>query len=175
MIFTERLSIRPFIEADAPLILELVNDPDWLRFIGDRQVRTLEDARGYLLRGPIAATARDGHSLMHVSLQSNRGADVPIGMCGLIKRDSLAQVDLGFALLPAYRGKGYAREAAVATLAHGRRALGIERVVAITQPGNFGSIQVLEAVGMRFDSWIRLPDDPTELALYVLDRAEQGA
>ena len=113
---TERLRIRPFTEDDAAFILELVNDADWLRFIGDKNVRSLDDARRYLRDGPLAMLARYGHALGCVERRSDGQA---IGMCGLLKRDSLDDVDLGFAFLPAARGQGYAREAAAAVVGFG--------------------------------------------------------
>ncbi len=169
MLDTPRLFIRPFIEDDAAFIVDLLNDPDWLRFIGDRKVRTLDDARVYLRNGPIAAVARNGHGLMQVLLRADDGCGVPIGMCGLIRREGLADVDLGFAFLPAWRKRGYAREAAEAVLRHGREVLGVGRVVAITLPDNLASTRLLTALGMRFDSMLQLPSDPQPLALYILD------
>ena len=169
MLATSRLFIRPFIEDDAAFIVDLLNDPDWLRFIGDRKVRSLDDARVYLRNGPIAAVARNGHGLMQVLLRADDGCEVPIGMCGLIKREGLADVDLGFAFLPAWRQQGYAREAAEAVLRHGRDQLGLGRVVAITLPDNVASTRLLISLGMRFDSMMQLPPDPQPLALYILD------
>jgi len=169
MLVTPRLVIRPFIEDDAVFIVALLNDPDWLRFIGDRKVRTLDDARVYLRNGPIAAVARNGHGLMQVLLRADDECEVPIGMCGLIKREGLADVDLGFAFLPAWRKQGYAREAAEAVLRHGREVLGIQRVVAITLPDNIASTRLLTSLGMRFDSMMQLPSDAQPLALYILD------
>ena len=166
MLDTERLTLRPFTLDDAPFILELLNDPDWIRFIGDRKIRTLDDARNYLQNVPIQMMARNGHGLMMVSEKSSGKS---IGMCGLIKREGLDDVDIGYALLPAYRGQGYAREAAQATLNHGRSVLGIKRIVAITLPANTASSKLLEAIGMRFDSLIQLPKNPESLALYVID------
>ena len=169
MLVTPRLVIRPFIEDDAVFIVALLNDPDWLRFIGDRKVRTLDDARRYLRNGPISSVARNGHGLMQVLLRADDGCEVPIGMCGLIKREGLADVDLGFAFLPAWRKQGYAHEAAEAVLRHGRDVLGIGRVVAITLPDNVASARLLISLGMRFDSMMQLPPDPQPLALYILD------
>ena len=145
---TERLAIRPFTEEDAAVILELVNDADWLRFIGNRQVHSLDDARRYLRDGPMAMQARLGHSLCCVVRRSD---GVALGMCGLLKRDTLDDVDLGFAFLPAARSQGYARESATAVLAHGFGALGLKRIVAITDIDNTASARVLEAVGLRFE------------------------
>src|SRR5688572_24048547 len=118
---TERLQLRYLSADDAPFIVELLNDPDWLQFIGDKSVRTLGDARAYLRDGPIAMYPREGFGLYLVVL---RAQAKPIGLCGLIRRSGLADVDIGFAFLPAFRGSGYALESAAAVLAHGRDNLG---------------------------------------------------
>src|SRR5215218_10903110 len=114
---TERLVLRRLAAEDAEFILELMNDPDWLRFIGDRGIRTVEDARGYIATGPVDMYARLGFGLYAVELREDR---TPIGICGLIRRDWLEDVDLGFAFLPHFRGAGYAHEAAAETLEYAR-------------------------------------------------------
>lgn len=162
----ERLTLRPFKLDDAPFILELLNDPDWLRYIGDRGVRTLDDARAYLQNGPLASYARHGFGLLMVELKD--GA-IPIGMCGLIKRAELDDVDLGFAFLPEFRGKGYASEAGAAVMAHARDSLGLKRVVAITTQDNAGSIKVLRKLGFRFERLIAWPGEELELNLFAAD------
>ena len=144
MVETERLRLTEFGPQDSAFILELLNDPDWKRFIGDRGIRTLEEARGYIERGPMAMYARLGFGLYRVAL---RESDVPIGMCGLIKRDSLEHVDLGFAFLPAWRGQGYAYESAAAMRDYGVGELGLERIVAITSPDNDTSGKLLLRLG----------------------------
>ena len=161
---TERLAIRPFTEDDAAFILELVNDADWLRFIGDKQVRCLDDARRYLREGPMAMWTRHGHGLCCVERASD---GVAIGMCGLIKRASLDDVDLGLAFLPAARGHGFAREAAAATLAHGFGALALKRIVAITDIANLASARVLESVGLRFERLLPAGSDGKTLRLFA--------
>src|SRR5438270_3424377 len=125
---TERLVLRRLTAGDADFILALVNDPDWLRYIGDRRIRTREDASAYLLAGPLAMYDRLGFGLYRVEL---RESGVPIGICGLLKRDALDDVDIGFAMLPHFRARGYAFEAAAATLAYGQRELGLLRIVAV--------------------------------------------
>lgn len=152
---TDRLIIRWLTVEDAAFILELVNDPSWLRFIGDRGVRTLEDARSYILKGPVEMYGRLGFGLYLVELKSE---GVPIGTCGLIKRDSLKDVDIGFAFLPSFRGQGYAYEAASAVLAYGKNTLGLERIVAIVSPGNDRSIKLLEKLGLRFEQNVQLSE-----------------
>lgn len=163
VIQTDRLVLRWLTTEDAGFIHELLNDPDWLRYIGDRGVRTLEDARDYLLQGPIAMYAQAGFGLYRVELRESR---VPIGICGLIKRDALEDVDIGFAFLPQFRGQGYAWEAAAATLEYGRRTLGLSRIVAIVSPKNHSSIQLLQKLGLRFERKIRLTSDANEVDLF---------
>ena len=119
--------------ADAPFILELVNDPDFLRHIGDRGVRTLDDAVAYIANGPLASYARHGFGLYRVSLADTA---VPIGIAGILRRESLDDPDIGFAFLPAYRRQGFALEAARAVMDHAQRDLGLGRVVAIVSPDN---------------------------------------
>lgn len=160
---TERLILRRLEPGDAAFIVELLNDPDWLRYIGDKGVRTLDDARAYLENGPIAMYARHGFGLYCVELKSD---STPIGMCGLIKRDTLPDVDIGFAFLPQYRARGYAREAAQATLAHGRDAIGLKRVVAITSPDNDASGRLLQAIGLSFECLHQLPGDAPPVRYY---------
>lgn len=162
---TERLALRRFRTDDALFILELLNDEGWLRYIGDKGVHNLDDAHKYLENGPIAMYARCGHGLYMVERKQDC---LPIGMCGLIRRDGLADVDIGFAFLPQYGGMGYAREAAAAVLAYGRDSLGMKRVVAITAPDNVRSIRVLEAVGLEFEKKVKLK--PGEPALLLLAR-----
>jgi RimJ/RimL family protein N-acetyltransferase len=158
---TARLRLRPLVEDDAPFVLALQSEPSWLEYIGDRGVRDLETARGYLRAGPLAMRARHGHAL---DLVERRSDGAPLGICGLLKRDALPDPDLGFALLPAHWGQGYAREAAAATLAHARAALGIGRVVAITSLENPPSIRLLEAIGFRFERIVELdPGEPLRL------------
>ena len=163
---TERLRLRLLDETDAAFILELVNEPSWLRFIGDKGVRNLDDARRYLRDGPMAMYAKQGFGLYRVEAKESGQA---IGMCGLIKRDSLDDVDIGFAFLPAHWGRGYAREAAAATLAHGQRDLGLRRIVAITSLDNERSIALLEGLGFAFERTI-LSDRGDEVKLFALER-----
>ncbi len=144
---TERLRLRQFADSDAEFVLELLNEPSWLRFIGDRGVRTLDDARSYITNGPKAMYARHGFSLLVVERKTDGAA---LGMCGLIQRDTLDAPDIGYAFLPRAWGQGYAREAAAAVLAHGHSALRLPRILAITDPENTASIRLLEDLGMRF-------------------------
>lgn len=147
IIETDRLTLRHFAPDDAAFILELVNEPSWLRFIGDKHIRTLEDARNYLVKGPMAMYERVGFGLYMVELKQG---GMPAGMCGLIKRDTLEDVDIGFAFLPRFWGKGYAHEAAAATMAYGGETLKLKRIVAITSPDNDSSIRLLEKIGLKY-------------------------
>ena len=164
VIETDRLILRRLNAEDAPFILELLNDPGWLRFIGDKGVKTLDDARSYIRNGPADMYARLGHGLYLASLKDG-GA--PIGLCGLIKRDGLDDVDIGFAFLPQYRGRGYAFEAAAATLAYGRNTLGLKRIVAIAAPDNEASARLLEQIGLRDAGRIQLAHREQPLRLFA--------
>ncbi len=163
VIETDRLILRRLSTDDAEFILELLNEPSFLRFIGDKGVRTLEDARNYILNGPVDMYNRLGFGLYLTELKED---GVPIGICGLIKRDSLEDVDIGFAFLPKFWAKGYAYEAASAVMAYGKNVLGFKRIVAITSPDNDASGRLLEKLGMRFERMIRLSKDADEVRLY---------
>ena len=162
---TERLMLRPMTAADAPLMLALLNDPDFLRFVGDRQVRTVDEARRYVEKGPLASYARHGYGPYTVVLKP--GADA-VGICGLFKRDHLPDPDIGFAFLPAWRGSGLAGEAARAVLADAKARLGITRVLAIVDPGNARSIALLERLGLH-DVGTLSSDDGVALACYAIE------
>ena len=164
---TPRLVLRRLEESDAEFILTLVNDPAWLEFIGDKGVRTLDDAREYLRNGPIDMYAKHGHGLYCVETKADGEA---IGMCGLIKRDTLPDVDLGYAFLPQARGGGYAYEAASATMTYARETLNLQRILAIVSPGNERSIALLEKLGFRFEKSLRLPPkEEQETLLYAAE------
>lgn len=152
---------------DAPFIVELLNEPGWLRFIGDKGVHSIADAERYLRTGPLDQYARLGFGLYLIERQSD-GA--PIGACGLIKRDTLECPDIGFALLARVAGQGFAHEAAAAVLDHAKQ-LGMTRLMAITTPDNERSQQLLSKLGMRFDRAIRVPSDDTLLHLFVTELA----
>lgn len=136
--------IRPFVLEDAPFILRLLNEPSFITQIADRGVRTLADAERYLRDGPMASQARHGHALWHVRLAAT---DTPIGMAGLLKRDTLDCPDLGYALLPEHVGQGLAREATEAVMDYGRTTLGLRRLAAIVNATNPRSIRLLEHLG----------------------------
>ena len=160
---TARLSLRELRLEDDGFILELLNEPAFLRHIGDKGVRDASAARSYLVAGPLASYARHGFGLYLTSLASS---GEPVGICGLLKRDDLPDVDLGFAFLARHGARGYARESAAAVLEFGRRRLGLERIVAITAPDNSGSIAVLEKVGLRFERMIEIGPEAKSLKLF---------
>lgn len=162
---TERLALRRFTLGDADFILELVNEPSFIQNIGDRGVRTYSDAEKYLENGPISSYARNGFGLLAVTLNDT---GQPIGMCGLIKRDTLEDVDIGFAFSPRFWSKGYAFEAAQAVMNHAKDVLGLKRVVAIVDPNNAGSIRVLEKLGMIFEKIVKLSEDDIDLKLFSI-------
>ena len=168
VIETERLILRRLDLDDAPFIFELVNDPDWLRHIGDKGVRSLEDARSYLSTGPLAMYAQHGFGLYAVALRED---GTLIGMCGPIKRDSMQDVDIGFAYLPTYRARGLAREAAVATLDYAKNALNLRRVVALVSPANHASARLCERIGLRFEYALRGADHDDPVDLFSIDFA----
>ncbi len=169
VIESERLSLRRLTIDDAGFILELLNQPSFLQFIGDKGVRTLDDARNYILQGPAGSYERYGFGLYLTSLKAN---GTPVGICGLLQRETLKDVDVGFAFLPQFWGQGYALESVAAVLAYGRRVLGLARIVAITSPDNYASIRVLEKSGLRFTQTMRLTEDAPEVKLFVWDFAE---
>jgi RimJ/RimL family protein N-acetyltransferase len=159
--------MRRMAPGDAAFMLGLLNDPAWHRFIGDRGIRTLEGARGYILTGPMAMVARLGFGFDVVERKED---GCPIGVCGLAKRDFLDEVDIGYAFLPQYGGQGYALEAATAVLAHARE-LRLKRVVATVRPDNLASIRLLGKLGLRFERMIQAPDTARELQLFAIDIA----
>jgi [ribosomal protein S5]-alanine N-acetyltransferase len=166
---TPRLALRRLVFDDAPFIVELLNQPSFLKNIGDRGVRNVDDAHRYLREGPMAMYEKYGFGLWHASRRSD---GVPVGMCGLLKRDTLPDVDIGYAYLPAYWGQGYAIEAARATLSLGAGKFGLKRVIAVVSDHNDASIRVLEKLGMRFERMHAMHADEPEVRLYSLDLRE---
>jgi len=163
---TQRLELKQLGASDAPFMLELLNDPSFIANIGDRGVRTVEDAARYIEDRITPSYARYGYGLYLVELVATGAA---IGICGLVRRDYLDDPDVGFAFLPPYRRHGYANESAAATKAYALDVLGAARVLAITTPGNSGSIRVLEKIGLRFERMITPPGDIGEIRLYTSD------
>ena len=166
VIETERLNLRRLSVDDAEFILELLNEPSFIRNIGDKGVRTISDARQYILNGPVDSYESYGFGLYLVELKNSR---VPIGICGLLKRDALPDVDIGFAFLPRFWSRGYAFESALAVRTYGIDALELKRIVAITSPGNDGSIRVLEKIGLSYERTTRLSENEPEIKLYAYE------
>jgi RimJ/RimL family protein N-acetyltransferase len=163
---TERLILRELNLDDAPFILELLNDPSFIQFIGDKGVKCVGEASQYILTGPIESYQQHGYGLYLVELKT---IGESIGICGLVKRSSLPDADIGFAFLPSYRSKGYAYEAAAAVLAYGQQSLGLKRILGITLPENSNSIKVLRKIGLRYDRMMRLINEDREVMLFTTD------
>ena len=161
---TERLSLQHLTAGDAEFLIELLNDPSFIRNIGDRGVRTVQDAHVYVQNGPAASYAKNGFGLDLVILKDT---GEPIGICGLIKRPTLDDVDIGYAFLPRYWSKGYAVEAASAVKQYAQDVIGLKRLVAIVDPLNLGSIRVLEKIGFTFEKMVKLSADDIELKLFA--------
>jgi ribosomal-protein-alanine N-acetyltransferase len=168
IIETPRTRLRRLTLADAGFVLELLTDPDFLVQVGDRGVHDLEQARRYVTEGPGASYARIGFGLNVIELKGNGTA---VGLCGLLRRDTHPDVEIGFALLPAARHQGLALEAAAATLSWGFDALGLTRIVALTGPNNSASMRILERIGLRFERMVHFTAEGGESRLFVLDRA----
>lgn len=162
---TERLILRTIVPDDAAFYYELVNDPTWLEHIGDKGIRSVEGARSAIIDGPCAMQARHGHSL-YVMERKRDGQ--PLGLCGLIRRDTLPDVDIGYAIRPAHFGQGYTYEAAAAVVAYARDVLGIRRLMGITNPANTVSIKLLGKLGLTFIEHKALPPDHRPTNIYAL-------
>lgn len=160
---TDRLRLRALTLEDVSFIIELLNTPGWLQYIGDRNVRTGEQAIAYLQNGPLKGYREHGFGLWRVETKAD---GTPIGMCGVMKREHLETPDIGFAFLPRYNGLGYAYEAAAASLSYAKETLGIGKVAAIVLPNNAPSIKLLEKLGLTFVRTFTFPDSQEELLLY---------
>lgn len=156
--FTKRLRIREFTYSDAGFIVQLLNQESFIDNIADKGVRTKEDAIAYLDSGPFASYREFGFGLSLVEL---RESNQSIGMCGLLKRPELEEVDIGYALLDQYAGKGYALEAASETIAVGHQSHQLKKIAAVTSPDNSNSIRLLEKLGFKFKKMIQFYDQPT--------------
>ena len=162
---TDRLRLRPFNLNDSLFIIQLLNSPGWLEFIGDRNVKTEDQAKNYLIKGPILSYRQNGFGLSMVELKTDT---IPIGMCGILKRESLENPDIGFAFLPEFNGQGYAYEIALATLTYASVHLNMPVVWAITVSANASSIKLLEKIGMRYKNKFSFPNEKEELLLYSI-------
>lgn len=166
IIETERLSLRLFAEDDAEFVYQLVNEPGWIQNIGDRGVRTIDDGRQFITNKLAAGYARFGFGLYLVELKETGES---IGMSGLVKRDSLEDVDIGFAFLEKFWSKGYAFESASAVLDYAQNTLRLKRIAAIVAPDNRGSIKLLEKLGLHFERMIKMPGEDKEIKFFARD------
>lgn len=171
MLETERLALRHFHRDDAAFVLRLLNEPAWLEHIGDRGVRTLEDAEGYIQKGPVEMYGRLGFGLFLVELKESA---VPVGLCGLIQRGELEHVDIGFAFLAEHRGKGYALESASSVMSWARDILGFSQILAITSQGNSASGKLLEKLGFHFKGLVRLGAEDLKLYETTMGMEEES-
>ena len=167
---TQRLILSKISEDDAGFIYELVNDPDWLRYIGDKDIHDLKDARSYIKNVSMVSYEQHGYGPYLVRLKEGK---IRIGISGLFKRDYLDHPDVGFAFLPAYRNKGYATESAAAVLNYGYASLNLTKILAITSRDNDSSARVLEKIGLQFQKIIKTSKDDPGSKLYVLNRNER--
>jgi RimJ/RimL family protein N-acetyltransferase len=165
---TQRLRLRTMEPEDAAFYLELVNDPTWIAGIGDKGLHTVEAAREAILAGPCAMQRERGHSLYVVERRQDGAL---LGLCGLIRREALPDVDIGYALRPAHWGQGYAYEAGAAVLGLARDGLKLPRVLAITKPTNTVSGRLLEKLGLTYTGTIAMPPDGRETRLYRIEFA----
>ncbi|CAE6924314.1 Acetyltransferase (GNAT) domain [Vibrio sp. B1REV9] len=162
---TERLILRLVSVEDAPFILELYNQPDFYRFVGDKQIRSLEEAERYIQDNMLRMQERKGVSLLVVETKVD---NQPIGICGLVKRDTLTAFDIGYGYLPDAYGKGYAIEAARAVIRHARDGMQIENLVAITNNDNHRSISLLGKLGFQYERIEQTYDNGRTLQLYTM-------
>ncbi len=163
---TERLTLRTVEVDDAAFFLALINEPSWLKNINDKGVRTLEQARESILTGPVAMQQKYGFSLFLVALKDGLA---PIGLCGLIKRDTLPEVDIGYALFPQYWGQGYAYEAALGVMAYGKNTIGLKCLLGTTAGHNVTSGKLLEKLGFTFEKNVSGPNGENDDKLYRID------
>ena len=159
---TKRIQLRYFELEDAPFIIELLNTESWKKFIGDKNVHTIGDAKLYIQNGLRDSYQKNGYGLYMVLLQEG----TPIGMCGLVRRDYLDHADIGFALLPQYEGLGYGFEAAEATLNYARENLKLSTILGITIPENKRSINLLERIGLKEIGTTKHPGSEEALLLF---------
>ncbi|MBC3906578.1 GNAT family N-acetyltransferase [Undibacterium umbellatum] len=166
IIKTERLLLRTVTADDAAFYLSLVNDPAFIENIRDKGIRTLDEALNDIINGPMANQEKTGFSLYVVEHKEDGQA---MGLCGLVKRESLKNIDLGYAFLPQFLGQGYAREAAGATLAYANTHLGMTKLAAITAPGNLASNKLLQDLGFKMEAVVILPGESKDTNLYAYE------
>ena len=171
MLETPRLVLDELTTDDTEFILELVNEEAFVRHIGDKGVRNRAGASQYILTGPVASYERFGLGLYRVAI---RESGQPIGICGVLKRDTLEHPDVGFAILQRFWAKGYAFESASAVMIHARETLGLGRLLAITSQDNTASIGLLDKLGFTFERMLEISDDEPEIKVFVSEPRPQG-
>lgn len=164
VIDTPRLRLFRLAAEDAPLMLAIWNDPKFIRHVFDRGIRTVEQAQEALAAGALRMYEEFGFGPFGLALRSN---NEPVGICGLFRREGLDDTDIGYAVLPDYRGLGYAREAAVAVIEYARDSLGLQRLTAIVSPNNVASINLTEQLGFRYERTIRMPGSDDVVSIYA--------
>jgi len=162
---TDRLFLKPTTSADAEFIFELVNTPKWLANIGDRNVKSVEDAKAYIKEKMTPQLEKLGYGNYTLIRKVD---NIKIGTCGLYDREGLEGIDIGFALLPAYENLGYGYESAAKLLKIGIKEFHIKRISAITTKENIVSQKLIEKLGLKYVNTIKMPDDEEELLLYSL-------
>ena len=161
---TERLVLSRLSYDDCDFIVELLNEPAFQRYIGDKDVRSPDDAREYLRKGPIGSYERHGFGMF---LVRNRSDNAPVGMCGLVKREEFDAPDVGFAFLRRFWANGYAVESAIAVLEYGKNVLQLPRIIAMVDPENEASIRLVEKLGLTFEGTVRMPGETDEINMYT--------
>ena len=161
---TARLALHEFTTVDAAFIIELLNSESYIKYIGRRNIHTPEEAKKYIADNFEKSYTEKGFGFYVMELISDKS---PIGICGIVKRDWLDDVDLGFALLPEYEGKGYANEASQAMLDYSLTVLNIKKIAAITMKENRGSIKLLKKLGLKENGTVIHPDEKVKLMLFV--------
>jgi RimJ/RimL family protein N-acetyltransferase len=162
---TNRLIISKFTLKDATFFLELVNSPNWIKFIGDRKTRTVQDAEKRIKEGHLESYKTNGFGFYKLLLKPENNK--PIGTCGLIKRDTLEDVDIGFAMLPDYEGIGLGKEASVEVIKLAKNLFKLKKLVAITNPDNKNSIKLVEKLGFTYEKKVKPFEDDEELLLFA--------
>lgn len=172
---TERLILREIVESDDEFMLDLLNQPSFIKYIGDRNARSLEQSRDFIENRYRESYRVNGFGLYLVELKTDFSQsaieNTPIGICGFVKRDSLPDADIGFAFLPQFEKKGYAFESASAVMEYGRSVLGLKRVLAITSQDNESSGRLLGKIGFKLEGLIKQPHDAEELKLFSSEAA----
>jgi RimJ/RimL family protein N-acetyltransferase len=164
---TERLILKPTTEEDAEFIFELFNTPKWIKYVGDRNIRTVEDAGGYIRTKMLSQRKRLGYSNYSVIRKADK---CKIGLCGLFDRDGVDGIDIGFAILPEYEKKGYAFESANKLKNVAFNEFGLKEINAITVKDNLSSQKLLNRLGLKLSGTTKLPEDDKELLLYTIKR-----